>query len=129
MLVRYDPFRDVSTVDCCPAQLDADGRRPPRPERRAPLRSCPASAPESIDVDSRAQRPHRARPSGRGRRPRVPRSSSASVPQGAVTRQVTLGESLDTDRLEASYDAGVLTLSIPVGRAGRSPARSRSHVG
>jgi HSP20 family protein len=35
-------------------------------------------------------------------------------PTGTVTRRLVLGDSLDTDRLEASYDAGVLTLSIPV---------------
>jgi HSP20 family protein len=33
---------------------------------------------------------------------------------GTVTRRLVLGESLDTERLAASYDAGVLTLSIPV---------------
>jgi len=35
-------------------------------------------------------------------------------PQGTFTRQLLLGESLDTDRLEADYDQGVLTLRIPV---------------
>jgi HSP20 family protein len=35
-------------------------------------------------------------------------------PQGSVTRQVMLGESLDTESLEARYDAGVLTITIPV---------------
>jgi HSP20 family protein len=35
-------------------------------------------------------------------------------PHGSVTRQVMLGESLETDRLEARYDAGVLTITIPV---------------
>ncbi|MER7278958.1 Hsp20/alpha crystallin family protein [Dactylosporangium sp. NPDC000244] len=35
-------------------------------------------------------------------------------PTGTVTRRLVLGDSLDTERLEASYDAGVLTLSIPV---------------
>jgi HSP20 family protein len=35
-------------------------------------------------------------------------------PQGSFTRQLLLGESLDTDRLEADYDQGVLTLRIPV---------------
>jgi HSP20 family protein len=35
-------------------------------------------------------------------------------PQGSVTRQVILGESLDTERLDARYDAGVLTVTIPV---------------
>jgi HSP20 family protein len=35
-------------------------------------------------------------------------------PQGTFVRQLLLGESLDTDRLEANYDQGVLTLRIPV---------------
>jgi HSP20 family protein len=35
-------------------------------------------------------------------------------PTGTVTRRLVLGDSLDTERLEAAYDAGVLTLSIPV---------------
>jgi HSP20 family protein len=33
---------------------------------------------------------------------------------GAVSRQIFLSDTLDTDRLEARYDNGVLTLSIPV---------------
>jgi HSP20 family protein len=35
---------------------------------------------------------------------------------GPLTRQVLLSEKLDTDRLEARHDNGVLTLSIPVRR-------------
>ena len=35
-------------------------------------------------------------------------------PQGVFTRQLFLGESLDTDAIEANYDKGVLTLTIPV---------------
>ena len=38
----------------------------------------------------------------------------AERPTGAVSRQVFLSESLDTDRLEARYENGVLNLSIPV---------------
>jgi HSP20 family protein len=34
--------------------------------------------------------------------------------QGRFTRQLFLGDSLDPDRVEASYDRGVLTLTIPV---------------
>ena len=45
----------------------------------------------------------------------------AERPQGAVTRQLFLGESLDTENISASYDAGVLTLAIPVAE----PARPR----
>lgn len=35
-------------------------------------------------------------------------------PMGTVTRRLVLADSLDTDHLEARYEAGVLTLSIPV---------------
>jgi HSP20 family protein len=40
-------------------------------------------------------------------------------PQGTFTRQLMLGESLDTDRLEADYDQGVLTVRIPVAEAAK----------
>ena len=35
-------------------------------------------------------------------------------PQGSFTRQLFLGEGLDAERIEASYDNGVLTVTIPV---------------
>ena len=35
-------------------------------------------------------------------------------PQGQFTRQLLLGESLDADRIDANYENGVLTLTIPV---------------
>jgi HSP20 family protein len=38
----------------------------------------------------------------------------AERPMGPVSRQVFLSDSLDTDRLDARYENGVLTLSIPV---------------
>lgn len=38
----------------------------------------------------------------------------AERPQGTFTRQLFLGESLDADRVVASFDRGVLTLRIPV---------------
>lgn len=34
--------------------------------------------------------------------------------QGTFTRQLSLGDGLDTDRIEASYENGVLTLTVPV---------------
>ena len=46
-------------------------------------------------------------------------------PQGSVTRQVTLGDALDADRLDASYDAGVLSVTIP-SPSRRRPGRWRS---
>jgi HSP20 family protein len=36
------------------------------------------------------------------------------TPQGTFARQLFLGENLDADRMEASYDRGILTLTIPV---------------
>lgn len=45
---------------------------------------------------------------------------AAERPYGAYTRQLVLGRSLDTERLEASYHDGVLTVSIPVAEKARS---------
>ena len=39
---------------------------------------------------------------------------AAERPRGVFSRQLFLGDTLDTDRVEAHYDAGVLTLRIPV---------------
>ena len=38
----------------------------------------------------------------------------AERPSGVFSRQLFLGEALDTEHIEASYDAGVLTLRIPM---------------
>jgi HSP20 family protein len=35
-------------------------------------------------------------------------------PRGVFSRQLVLGDNLDLDRIEASYDSGVLRLSVPV---------------
>ena len=42
-------------------------------------------------------------------------------PEGTFTRQVFLGEALDLEQIEASYEQGVLTLRIPV----RQQAKAR----
>lgn len=39
---------------------------------------------------------------------------AAERPRGVFSRQLILGDALDTDAVKASYDAGVLTLRIPV---------------
>ena len=39
---------------------------------------------------------------------------AAERPRGVFSRQLILGDNLDTERIAASYDAGVLTLQIPV---------------
>jgi HSP20 family protein len=38
----------------------------------------------------------------------------AERPLGVFSRQLFLGDTLDTDHIEAHYDAGVLTLRIPI---------------
>jgi HSP20 family protein len=37
-------------------------------------------------------------------------------PHGRFTRQIYLGDGFDLDGIEAHYDSGVLTLTLPVGR-------------
>ena len=44
---------------------------------------------------------------------------SAERPRGVFSRQLFLGESLDTDRIQASYQDGVLRLAIPVAEAAK----------
>lgn len=39
---------------------------------------------------------------------------AAERPRGVFSRQLILGDTLDTERIQASYDGGVLTLRIPV---------------
>ena len=43
----------------------------------------------------------------------------AERPQGSFSRQIFLAETLDSDRIEASYDGGVLTVRIPVAEAAK----------
>lgn len=38
----------------------------------------------------------------------------AERPYGLFSRQVVLGNNLDTEKIQADYEAGVLTISIPV---------------
>ena len=50
---------------------------------------------------------------------RPPRTDDAELltaerPRGVFSRQLILGANLDTQRIEANYDGGVLTLTIPV---------------
>jgi HSP20 family protein len=40
--------------------------------------------------------------------------SVAERPRGVFSRQLFLGETLDSEQIDAQYDAGVLTLRIPI---------------
>lgn len=49
-------------------------------------------------------------------------------PRGTFRRQLFLGDTLDATQLEATYDAGVLTLAIPVAEAAK-PRKVEIKVG
>ena len=72
----------------------------------------PGVAKESIDLDvERNVLTVRAE--------RVPRNGdwemlASERPRGRFSRQLVLGDNLDLDHIEASYDGGVLLLTIPV---------------
>jgi HSP20 family protein len=44
---------------------------------------------------------------------------AAEQPRGVFTRQLILGDGLDTEHIEANYHAGVLRLRIPVAEAAK----------
>ena len=39
---------------------------------------------------------------------------AAERPRGVFSRQLILGDTLDTERVQAGYESGVLTLRIPI---------------
>jgi len=72
----------------------------------------PGVNPESIDLDVERNvvTVKAERPSREGNAEMI----AAERPRGVFSRQLILGDNLDTQHIEASYDAGVLTLLIPV---------------
>jgi HSP20 family protein len=124
MLMRTDPFRDsfrdldrmaqlaLGTAGTLarPSAMPMDAWRD-GDTFRVEL-DLPGVDPSSIDLDVernvvtvRAERPTRASDAD---------LIAAERPRGVFSRQLVLGDSLDTDRIQASYDSGVLSLSIPV---------------
>ncbi|MCP9997559.1 Hsp20/alpha crystallin family protein [Streptomyces werraensis] len=78
----------------------------------------PGIDPESIELDvERNVLNVRAE-----RRSPAPEDADVVVserPTGHFSRQLFLGDTLDTERIDAKYDAGVLTLRIPVAEAAK----------
>ena len=120
MLMRTDPFRDLDRF--AQQMLGTDGTLA-RPSVM-PMDAwrdgdtfhvefdLPGVDPASIDLDVernvvtvRAERPNRASDA---------ELIAAERPRGVFSRQLVLGDNLDTEHIEASYDTGVLTLDIPV---------------
>jgi HSP20 family protein len=125
MPVRYDPFRPFDRPVTRRTWMPLDEVRN---DQHVELRfDLPGVAPDSIDVEV-----ERNVLTVRAERSWAPAEGAEVLvrerQQGAVTRRVTLGESLDAGRLEANYDAGVLTLTIPVAEQAK-PRKVEIHVG
>ena len=121
-VIRFDPFRELDRLT--EQLLGARGVRsmPMEAYRRGDQffihLDLPGVNPDDVQltvegnvVAIRAER-------------RSPRQESDEVfieerPQGTFTRQLFLGDNLDAGRMEASYDLGVLTLTIPVAEQAR----------
>ncbi|WKX09501.1 Hsp20/alpha crystallin family protein [Streptomyces sp. NL15-2K] len=118
MLMRTDPFRELdrlaqqvfgTTSERSAMAMDAYRSG----EDFLVHFDLPGIDPETIELDVERNvlnvRAERKSPAPEGAELIV-----AERPTGTFTRQLFLGDTLDTDRIDASYDAGVLTLRIPV---------------
>lgn len=123
MLMRTDPFRDLDRLTqqvfgtvARPAAMPMDAYR--KGHDFLVQLDLPGINPDSIDLTVeqnvltvRAERP-----------PASAEGAELIVserPTGSFSRQLFLGESLDTEAIAADYRAGVLTLTIPVREAAK----------
>ena len=118
MLMRTDPFRqldrfasEVFGTTARPAAMPMDAWR--AGHEFIVEFDLPGIDPDSIDLDVERNvltvKAERRQSTG----PEVELVASER-PRGVFSRQVILGDTLDADRIEASYNAGVLRLTIPV---------------
>ncbi|MFF0546001.1 Hsp20/alpha crystallin family protein [Nocardia thailandica] len=117
MLMRTDPFRDLDRLTqqvfgtaARPAAMPMDAWRDG--DDFVVEFDLPGIDPDSLDLDV-----ERNVVTVRAARPELDTDRSmiaAERPRGVFSRQLFLGESLDTDRIRADYRDGVLRLSIPV---------------
>jgi len=119
MLMRTDPFRDfdrlvqqVAGTPSRPAVMPMDAYR--NGDTFLVQFDLPGVRTESIEltVEKNVLTVHaeRSRPADSDNIEMV----AAERPQGSFSRQLFLGDTLDPDRIEADYAAGVLTLKIPI---------------
>ncbi|MEV5233195.1 Hsp20/alpha crystallin family protein [Streptomyces pseudogriseolus] len=78
----------------------------------------PGIDPETIELDVE-RNVLRVRAERRSPAPENADMVITERPAGEFTRQLFLGDTLDTERIDATYDAGVLTLRIPVAEAAK----------
>ncbi|WP_030868722.1 Hsp20/alpha crystallin family protein [Streptomyces sp. NRRL S-37] len=120
MLMRTDPFREFDRLAQQVFGATATGRPSAMPMDAYRAGDdfivhfdLPGIDPETIDLDVERNvlnvRAERRSPAPEGAETVV-----AERPTGTFTRQLFLGDTLDTERIDASYESGVLTLRIPV---------------
>jgi HSP20 family protein len=118
MLMRTDPFRDMDRLAESllgtagwPAAMHVDAERDG--DWFNVYFDLPGIDPDTIELTVELNIL-----SVKAQRQRAQREGVETViserPMGTFSRQLFLGDTLDTDKLEATYDAGVLTLRIPV---------------
>jgi HSP20 family protein len=117
MLVRSDPFRDLdrftqqmSGTAARPAVMPMDAWRDG--DQFVVEFDLPGIDEQSLDIDI-----ERNVVTVRAERPAVDPNRemlATERPRGVFSRQLVLGENLDTEKIEASYAEGVLRLHVPV---------------
>ncbi|TML07078.1 MAG: Hsp20/alpha crystallin family protein [Actinobacteria bacterium] len=120
MLMRFDPFREFDRVT---QQLSGPRQWMPMDAYRKDDRVYVHFDLPGVDPDSIELTVERNALSVSAERSWF-YADTADVlaserPQGKVSRQLFLGENLDLDRLEANYDRGVLTITIPVAESAK----------
>src|SRR6187455_723146 len=116
MLMRTDPFRDLDRLTqllgtpARPALMTMDAWRDG--DEFVVEFDLPGVDPDSVDLDVERNvlTVKAERPALNGDRELI----AAERPRGVFSRQLILGDNLDTENVGASYASGVLTLRIPV---------------
>lgn len=116
MLMRFDPFRELDRV----TQSWAGNRAPVMPidayrrgDRFLVHFDVPGIDPESLELTVE-KNVLTVRAERRWQQEEGDQVLVSERPQGAFSRQLFLGEGLDPDHIEARYDNGVLTVTVPV---------------
>lgn len=122
MLMRFDPFADVDRLT---RDLFGSGRTPWMPadayhagDKYFVHIDMPGIDPDTIDLTVE-KNTLTVTAERRWQRDEDIQVLLSERPQGSFTRRFMLGEGLDTDRIEAGYDHGVLTVTIPVAETAR----------
>jgi HSP20 family protein len=133
MLMRTDPFRELDRLTQQLISQAVPGRATMMPmdayrdgERFVVHFDLPGMDPESVDLQVE-QNVLTVRAERSGPRAEEREYVVNERPTGTFTRQLFLGETLDTDHIRAEYDRGVLTLTIPVAEQAKPRRIAISH--